>query len=211
MEKAAFYLVSGNPSVRSANKELYMNVMFNPDTYSVESSAEYSPSSNLNSKQDFLQFTKLGARTLTMDLYFDTLNGTSDLLDSLTSVSAQLKDLFSIMPDEDVRSKINKLHKLIELQPAEDKNFRPPVVEFQWGNFMFLGVVTNMKEKYDMFLRNGYPVKATVTLTMREYFGTEDDIKATLDEAKKAAQQGILSSAIESYTESAKQILSSLL
>ena len=210
MEKAAFYLVSGNPSVRSANKELYMNVMFNPDTYSVESSAEYSPSSNLNSKQDFLQFTKLGARTLTMDLYFDTLNGTSDLMDSLTSVSAQLKDLFSFAT-EDVRSKISKLHKLIELQPSNDRNFRPPVVEFQWGNFMFLGVVTNMKEKYDMFLRNGYPVKATVTLTMREYFGTEDDIKATLDEAKKAAQQGSLSSARESYTESAKQILSSLL
>ena len=207
MNKAAFYLVSGSIAKGTATSEHYMDVMFNPDTYSVESTAEYSSATDISARMDFLQFSKLSARTLTLDLYFDTVNGSSGMSDIMSGVSAQLKELF-FNSAEDVRPMIDKLHKLIELQNNEETT--PPVVEFQWGSFRFRGVITSMKEKYDMFLPDGRPVKATVSVTMRDYFGMAKEIREAMTAAQSAANSAVASSEKESFTETAKTLVESV-
>jgi len=174
----------------------------------VDSSAEYSPATDLSARMDYLQFSKLSARTLTFDLYFDTVNGSTGMSDIMSGVSAQLKELF-FSGTEDVRPMIGKLHELIELRGNDVTT--PPVVEFQWGSFRFRGVITSMKEKYEMFLSDGRPVKATVSVTMREYFGSAKDIKNLLNTANSAASSTVASSEKEDFSEKAQQLVQSVL
>ncbi len=208
MNKASFFRVSGNIAAGKATSEHYMDVMFNPSSYSVDSSAEYSPATDLSARMDFLQFSKLSARTLSFDLYFDTVNGSTGMSDIMSGVSAQLKELF-FSGAEDVRPMISKLHKLIELQNNDEAV--PPVVDFQWGSFRFRGVITSMKEKYEMFLPDGRPVKATVSVTMREYFGSAKDIKNLMNTANNAASAVVASSEKEDFAKAAQQLVQSAL
>ncbi len=204
MNKASFYLVSGNIAAGRATTEHYMDVMFNPSSYSVDSSAEYSPATDLSARMDYLQFSKLSSRTLSFDLYFDTVNSSSG--NTASGASAQLKDIF-FNGAEDVRHMTGKLHRLIELHSNEDA--MPPVAEFQWGSFRFRGVITSMKEKYETFLPDGRPVRATVSVTMREYFGSAKDIKNQMNTADKNASAAVASSEKEDFARKARDMVES--
>lgn len=204
MNKASFYLVSGNIAAGRATTEHYMDVMFNPSSYSVDSSAEYSPATDLSARVDYLQFSKLTARTLSFDLYFDTVNSSAG--NTMPGASAQLKEIF-FSGAEDVRHMTGKLHKLIELQSKDDA--MPPVAEFQWGSFRFRGVITSMKEKYETFLPDGRPVRATVSVTMREYFGSARDIKNQTNTADNNASAAVASSEKEDFAQKAQEMVRS--
>ncbi len=64
---------------------------------------------------------------------------------------------------EDVRLHTIKVAKFME--PAgSDKT--PPVVEFEWGLYNFVGMVESYKEKLDLFSADGVPLRAVVNLTL---------------------------------------------
>ncbi|MGN1119362.1 MAG: hypothetical protein ACI4Q4_03320 [Oscillospiraceae bacterium] len=165
MEKAKIFVASKNGKM--INPELYMDVMFNPETYSVDSGAEYSSSAAPGRFEDGLQFTKLSTRRLSLELLFDTMNRPSRFSDDIT-ISSQLKDVFADS-SPDVSEYVNKLHKLIETEKSGNEVFPPPVVVFAWGSFSFQGVIESFKESYTMFQRDGSPIKATVSLSIKEY------------------------------------------
>ena len=163
MQKAAFYIYQSKRGAFS----LHMNVMFNPSSYSVESNAEYSTAADAEKHTDTLQFAKTQARRLNFDLYFDSFNGSD--ASPLRSVTSSLKDIFTSRTD-DISSQLAKLHELIE--PAKlggGKYGTPPIVIFSWGSFSFTGVVTSLRENLTMFLSDGRPAKATVSVSMTEY------------------------------------------
>ncbi len=54
-------------------------------------------------------------------------------------------------------------------QSAEIKKKRPPRVLFAWGSFKMTGAVENVDVTYMMFAENGEPVRAKVTVTMKEW------------------------------------------
>ncbi len=165
MEKAKIFVASKNGKM--VKPELYMDVMFNPETYSVDSGAEYSSSAAPGKFEDGLQFTKLSTRRLNLELIFDTMNRPSRFSEDIT-ISSQLKDVFADS-SPDVSEYIKKLHKLIETEKSGMDVFPPPVVVFAWGSFSFQGVIESFKENYTMFQRDGSPIKATVSLSIKEY------------------------------------------
>ena len=45
----------------------------------------------------------------------------------------------------------------------------PPPVLFVWGSFSFQAVVERLTQKFTMFLANGTPVRATLSVTFKQY------------------------------------------
>jgi hypothetical protein len=76
---------------------------------------------------------------LTMDLVFDT-----------TDTGA------------DVRTHTEKIAGF--MKPNEKK--APPVIRFEWGTFIFKGIIENYKETIDFFAPVGVPLRASINLTM---------------------------------------------
>lgn len=76
---------------------------------------------------------------LTMDLVFDT-----------TDTGA------------DVRTHTEKI--ALFMKPNAKK--APPVIRFEWGTFIFKGIIENYKETIDFFAPVGVPLRASINLTM---------------------------------------------
>lgn len=98
------------------------------------------------------QFDGGGARSLTLQLFFDVTEGGADA---------------------DVRTETNKIVKLTRIEREHGK---PPVCEITWGSaeptgsdFPFIGVVTNLTQNFVMFRANGKPVRANLTVVFTEF------------------------------------------
>src|SRR5262245_1921099 len=54
------------------------------------------------------------------------------------------------------------------IQPKDKKSKKPvpPCVRFEWGVFIFRGVVDSMEETLDYFSEQGVPLRATISLSI---------------------------------------------
>jgi hypothetical protein len=72
----------------------------------------------------------------------------------------------------DVRRHTNKIAKLMEVnipEEGEGKKLRPPKVKFHWGlSWSFNAVITQMTQRFTLFLPTGTPVRATVDVTFQQ-------------------------------------------
>ncbi len=199
MQKAAFYKLKSNGEREGRG----ISVMFNPESYSVSSSAVYYPSFSPQKRVEILQFSNIRARTLSMELLFDAMNDPDDDIETLKS-SAVLKNIF-LDVTKDVRDKVKELRSMIELTDGEKSP--PPVVEFQWGGFVFRGVTDSFKENYTMFHSDGRPIKATVSISMTEYpYGAMKMTNKPIS-AEKSAKKSVGSSREKSYAQKAEAAL----
>lgn len=73
---------------------------------------------------------------------------------------------------DDVRSKTNKVERLLQPLPpsggADGPPLAPPMVTFEWGAFTFSGVVDSFKQTMDFFSANGVPLRAAVSLSLSQ-------------------------------------------
>jgi nucleoid-associated protein YgaU len=106
-----------------------------------------------------LQFVHGNARTLEMELFFDTYEenrqGSSQIVNQAGA---------------DVRDQVMKVVGLMTIDPT---THAPPVIEFHWASLSFTCVVTRASQKFTMFLPSGRPVRATVQVTFQEYINAE--------------------------------------
>ena len=89
------------------------------------------------------QHTATEGATLTFDLEFDTADET----------------------DVDVRDKTKEVLKFTV--PGE-KGEAPPRLEFQWGTFVFRGIMTSVVEELDFFSPEGRPLHAKLSVSITE-------------------------------------------
>lgn len=129
--------------------------MFNPFEYTVSKSNSYEEKSKNNSDVPHVEFKKAGAQTLKLGLSFDTYE-----------------------LNEDVSLTTNKLWKLMESKTRDEGSSEnkvpPPEVAFEWGVFRFVSVITNMTQKFTLFLNDGTPVRARVDVTFTQYKDLND-------------------------------------
>lgn len=132
------------------------DVHFNPLTlqYTITNTL-----ANTGSGNSTKQYTGESTGKLTMDLIFDTT-----------------------VTGEDVRLHTVQVARLMEPGDNEDKT--PPVVEFDWGLYTFSGMVESYRETIDFFSANGVPLRASINLTLSsqdEVFegGSRDDNAGT--------------------------------
>jgi len=129
-----------------------LKCLFNPTEYVIARSNSWKERTSTGKEVPALTFSGGGARTLTMELFFD--------------VYEQDKG--------DVRQIVDQLWKLMTidkgLKNTKTKQGRPPLVIFQWGpNWSFKAAITNLSVRYTLFREDGTPIRATASVTFQEW------------------------------------------
>jgi hypothetical protein len=120
-------------------------VLFNPSEYSLEISNNFQEAALPGLSNPILQFVNGQAQSLSMELLFDTwTDGHGADVSLITERFAQMLAIDA------------ELHA-------------PPPVEFLWGSRRFKAVVESLTQNFTMFHSHGWPVRATLRVTFKQY------------------------------------------
>jgi Contractile injection system tube protein/LysM domain len=127
-------------------------VLFNPSRYSLDASNQIAEIGVPGLPAPLLQFVRGGARTLSMQLFFDTYEAGGD-----------------------VRVHTGRVFGLLDIEPT---THAPPVCEFRWGRVRFRSVLERVNGQFTLFLADGTPVRATLDVTFRQYVDLQAALRA---------------------------------
>ena len=140
-------------------------VMFTPNTYSIGKNITWTGTMSPEINAPTLTFSGADGRTLSLELFYDVTEPVNDV------------------PVDDVRQETNKI---VELTRIQRDLHRPPVLQITWGDdssdrfdFPFIGVITQLTQRFTLFRADGKPVRATLTVTFKEFCDVEKDKKQT--------------------------------
>ena len=127
-----------------------IQVMYNPEELKLDQGNHFSEVGIPGLDAPPLQYVRGKARTLSMDLFFDTYEA-----------------------DEDVRMHTGPLVQLLDKNPATKA---PPVLLFSMGQFNFQCVLVDASQRFTMFRRDGTPVRSIVSARFQEFVRVEVEI-----------------------------------
>jgi hypothetical protein len=127
-----------------------IQVMYNPEELKLDQGNHFSEVGIPGLDAPPLQYVRGKARTLSMDLFFDTYE-----------------------VGEDVRVHTGPLVQLLDKNPATKA---PPVLLFSMGQFNFQCVLVEASQRFTMFRRDGTPVRSVVSARFQEFVRVEVEI-----------------------------------
>jgi nucleoid-associated protein YgaU len=143
---------------RGPNLPAVIPVQFNPPEYTLAKAAQIAEIAIPGIDAPILQFVRGQTQTLSLELFFDTTR--SGLTDATV---------------KDVRTLTNPVAQLGRIQP---KTHAPPRIRFIWGQGLsFRAIVDNVQQKFTLFSPSGIPVRATLTVSFKEYRTLEEQLK----------------------------------
>lgn len=124
-----------------------IEAFFNPKEVSIDKAVKWNKHKSSMADNPVLEFTDGEPKDLAVELLFDSYESRTSVHDRFITV-------------------LESFTKIID----KEKKKRPPMCIFLWGkNFpSFMGVIESLGTKYTMFLPDGTPVRATVTLKMKQ-------------------------------------------
>ena len=132
-----------------------VTVQFNPQ--SLKSNYSNQSSGGDQKQGSSPQFVGTGVTKLSAELWFDVTlpvaDGTPD-------------------PNGDVRNLTKDITYFMSLQntnSSDQQTRTPPKLKFQWGSFVFTGVMDSVDETIDLFSPDGVPVRANVTINLSKH------------------------------------------
>ncbi len=141
-----------------SDADAIFHVLYNPSEYSLDSRNQFSdiPVRGMNSP--LLQYCRGSLRSLELSLFLDT---------------------YASGPEEqrqtDVRSVY--LRKLERLQEIDGELHRPPMCKVVWGTLDFTGFLVSMAKRFTLFLNDGTPVRAHVSLRFEEAVSATEQLE----------------------------------
>jgi contractile injection system tube protein len=151
-------LIEVDPRDRGPNLPPVIPVLFNPPEYTITKGAQIAEIAIPGIDAPILQFIRGQTRTLALELFFDGTRVGS----SLTRAG-------------DVRLLLEPVVQLGRIQP---NTHAPPRIRFIWGvGLSFRGIVDSIQQKFTLFTPAGIPVRATLTLSIKEYKTLEEQLK----------------------------------
>jgi hypothetical protein len=149
-------------------------IVYNPTELSFEKSVQLAEITIPGLNAPLQQFVRGQAEKLTVELFFDTT-------DSGMGVGA-----------ESVTKQTDRVYALTRIEP---QGHAPPVVSFSWGQSVpgrnmpaasgsqrrneFKGVVESVRQKFTLFSPDGVPLRASLTVTIREFAPLHDQLPRT--------------------------------
>lgn len=121
-------------------------VQFNPESLKIKITNNVE-GGRTTAKQTRQQ-TGNSSRVLSLDLHFDTV------------------DEGSTGSPVSVREKTKQLEQFVSAEPENPDT--PPKLKFQWGDLTVVGIVENLDISLDHFASNGFPLRAKVSLRIKE-------------------------------------------
>jgi nucleoid-associated protein YgaU len=129
-------------------------VMYNPEEYKLDQGNDFAEVAIPGLNAPPLQYVRGRARSLTMDLFFDTYEVA-----------------------EDVRRHTGRIVHLLEKLP---QTHAPPILLFTMGQFAFQCVLVDASQRFVMFLRDGTPVRSIMSARFQEYVPVEIEVESGL-------------------------------
>lgn len=129
-------------------------VMYNPEEFKLDQGNTFAEVGIPGLNTPPVQYVRGKARTLSMELFFD-----------------------SYEKGEDVRGHTAPIVRLLDKQPETQG---PPVLLFSLGRFHFQCVLVDAGQRFTMFLRDGTPVRSTLSVRFQEYVRVEAEIRSGL-------------------------------
>jgi nucleoid-associated protein YgaU len=134
----------------------FIPVQFNPTELSLAKGAQIAEIAIPGLDSPILQFIRGQTQTLKLELFFDTTAG-------------GMND-----PVVDVRSRTNSFFELVRIQP---KTHAPPRIKVVWGaGLSFKAIVESVDQKFTLFSPGGVPLRATLSVSLREYKTLEEQL-----------------------------------
>jgi len=137
-------------------------VQFNPEEYVLQREINYAQAAVPGLSAPILQFMHGTLQTLQMDLFLDSYEqhkAGSALVNAAQS---------------DVRLLTRRITELMAIQPA---THAPPVLLFTWGSLAFTCLLASCIQRFTMFLPEGIPVRARLSVTFNEYRNADLEAK----------------------------------
>ncbi|MFZ2498189.1 MAG: LysM peptidoglycan-binding domain-containing protein [Methanosarcina sp.] len=128
-----------------------VSVMFNPEEYSLDLGNTFAEIAIPGLKTPPIQYVRGNIRNLKMELFFDTFEQKSDVRDETRKITSLL--------DKNVKTQA------------------PPILLFSWGQLNFKCVLESAGQRFIMFLHDGTPVRAKLSVSFKEYEAIEIEIK----------------------------------
>lgn len=154
MEQAEIFLDDRDKNI--AKIEQPLKVQFNPTEYTLQKGAQIAEIAIPGIDSPILQFIRGQNERLTLDLFFDTTE--DGMGDSVT----------------DVRDRTESFYQLVKIQ---SETHAPPRILFSWGQGLsFKAIVESIQQKFTLFNPKGIPLRATLTVTFREYKTLEEQL-----------------------------------
>jgi hypothetical protein len=156
LEKA--YFAKRDKNNRSVK---FVECMFNPKEMTITRSNQFGEENPKGYQSSVHQFGGGKSRTLTMDLFFDTYEKQEDVriyTDKITGC------------DDEGRPEKG-------LMDIDSDQHTPPICIFTWGTFNFHCIIQSVTKKFTMFLPNGTPVRATLSVTLLESRDIDKQVK----------------------------------
>ncbi|MCX4821040.1 hypothetical protein OG883_14175 [Streptomyces sp. NBC_01142] len=129
-------------------------VMYNPEEFRLEQGNNFAEVGIPGLNSPPVQYVRGRARALTMELFFDT---------------------YETDPPQDVRGHTAPIVRLLDKDPLTQG---PPVLLFSLGRFHFECVLVDAGQRYTMFLRDGTPVRCTLSVRFQEYVRVDVEIRS---------------------------------
>lgn len=136
-----------------------VEVLFNPSQISIQKSAKWAAKPSKEGDTGQTQFTHGEPASLSIELFFDTYEKQTD-----------------------VRDHTQKIFFLTTVQEHGDLH-RPPLCELVWGKFNLSGdlqckwVLENLSQRFELFLADGTPVRATLGCSFKQWRGDQTEAR----------------------------------
>ena len=130
---------------------------FNPNELTIERTNQFTEINIPGLPSSTFQFVKGGARTLSMDLFFDTYEDNEDVRVYTDKITGWDIGTFS------------KTSPFKGLMDIDSDLHAPPICLFIWGALLFPCIIERVTKKFTLFLPEGIPVRATLNVTLKEY------------------------------------------
>ncbi|HSE42651.1 MAG TPA: LysM peptidoglycan-binding domain-containing protein [Acidobacteriota bacterium] len=167
---------------RKDDQSTKISFLFNPKELSVEKSNQFSEVSIPGLPSPIFQFVKGNARSVTLDLFFDTYEKGEDVrnfTDKITGWDAG--SMLSRLPDSPKG-----------LMDIDSGLHAPPICLFIWGAFTFQCIIERASKKFTMFLPEGIPVRATLNVTLKEYREVDIQVKEVAFESSDLTKRWVV-------------------
>ena len=121
---------------------------YNPTEITIDKRVPWNKHKNPKGNVPMLEFTNAESRVLSMDLFFDGLEGECDVRGAVDALMGLT---------------------LIDVKAKSDSERHPPRVLVVFGlGESFRGVIESIKVSYSMFHPDGVPARATCSLSVKE-------------------------------------------
>ena len=162
-----------------------IQALFNPTQYGLDKGNTIAQAAIPGLEAPILQYVHGNMQTLSMDLFFDTYEEGTDVTDAT-----------------------DQIYDLLYLDPS---THAPPICELTWGTFSFCGVLDHVSGKFTLFLADGTPVRATLSVVFNEFIDVDVLVQENPTESADHRKTRLVKSgdridniAAEEYGDSAK-------